>query len=213
MLLSLSPRTDLFRFELPKSIMPDDIYNKWSEIINRDAEFFVTPIDYINESIVNIKIPGIQDYSVTQQQIATNKITPSNEKRENGALGRINVEPGYDYNHLSPANPLARIERKSQITFRLNQGLYNYFILYETLFYRIGKPWLYEDEGDWKIYILDEDGQAVSFVRLSQCFLTSISDLDFAYTNYERNPVTFTVDFAYNNINFDIINKENLTVI
>ena len=38
------------------------------------------------------------------------------------------------------ATPLEWLDRTINITFRLNQGFYNYFILYETIFNRYCKP-------------------------------------------------------------------------
>ena len=38
------------------------------------------------------------------------------------------------------SNPLSRINKEFKVTFRLNQGLYNYFMMYETIFYKYLKP-------------------------------------------------------------------------
>lgn len=200
-MLSLTPRYDLFRFLLPKDFLPKEIEDKWKKFINREPGVIATPIDYLNESIQSITIPGMSDLNITQPQHSTNPIHRASSDGHN--LGRINVEPSQNNNYRSPANPLEKIERKFTVTFRFNQGLYNYFMLYETLFHRYCKHLNYEDGEDFYIDILNEDGVAITRIHLMQCLMDGIDGLEFGYDKVDRQSDTFTVTWTFNNIDMD----------
>ena len=59
-MLSLSPRYDLFRFHLPKTFLPPEIEQKYTEILNKDAYTMTSAIDYLNESSKNSRIIKIE---------------------------------------------------------------------------------------------------------------------------------------------------------
>lgn len=196
-MLSLSPRYDLFKFSFPKDFLPIEIEEKYSKIIRNNQGVITTPIDYLNESIQGVNFPGISDVIVLQAQHGSNDI----QRR----LGRMNVEPKADMIYQSPANPLDKIERSFKVTFRMNQGLYNYFMLYETLFHQICKP---IDRGHQPIYyieILNETGEVVSKVIFKDVLMDSIDGLEFNYNKLERDSGTFDVNFKFSNIDFEFM--------
>jgi len=204
--LSLSPRYDQWRFMLPKDFLPKEVEQKWQEYINKEPGVIISPIDYLNESIKGITFPGIQDVLIQQNQHSTNPIIRQNKR--GASLGRINVDPNQDNTYVGPHNPLDRINRELTVNFRLNQGLYNYFMLYETLFYRICKHELYKDGTEFHIDILNEDGLAVTRVYLQQCHMSGIDGLDFSFDKVERQQDVFNVVFKFNNIDVDILELE-----
>lgn len=201
-MLSLSPRYDTFRFLLPKDFLPGEIEDKWKGFLNQEPGVIVSPIDYLNESIQGITLPGISELNITQPQHSTNPIIRQNRPSDNN-LGRINIEPNQNNTYISPANPLAQIDRKFTVTFRLNQGLYNYFMLYETIFYRICKHLQYDDGDDFYIEVLNEEGISDMRIHLSQCHLDGIDGLEFGYDKVERQSNTFQVTWVFNNISMD----------
>lgn len=196
-MLSLSPRYDQFRFLFPKEFLPPEVAEKWQQKINKDAAVITTPIDYLNESIRGITLPGISDLIVTQQQHSTNPI-----KR---TIQRINVEPNQNNSTYSTGNPLDKIQREVTIRFRMNQGLYNYWMLYETIFCRICKHELYDDGTDLSIYILDENGVRVVRVDLFQCHISGIDGLEFGFDKTERQSDEFNLTITFNNIDIEIL--------
>lgn len=205
-MLSLSPRFDLFRFNLPKEFLPKEVEKKWLPMLQREPGVLITPIDYLNESIVGISLPGIQEINITQEQTSTNSITRLNNGR---GLGRINVEPKHDNTYKTPANPLESIDRTFKVSFRLNQGLYNYFMIYESIFYRMCKPWDYNDGEDFSIEILNEMGEVTLTVKLFQCMVGGIDGLEFSYDKVTRESNTFDVSWDFNNIDIDIYDSGN----
>jgi DNA-dependent RNA polymerase auxiliary subunit epsilon len=157
----------------------------------------VTAIDYLNESIKGTNLPGISDINVAQQQHSTNAV-------EKTKL-RLNVEPKTDIIHTATSNPLDKINKEFKVTFRMNQGLYNYFMMYETIFHYICKPMLRESEPVLYIELLDEDGVVRSRIKYMDCHIDGIDGLDFTFNKTERDSGEFEVTFKFNNIDFEML--------
>ena len=204
-MLSLSPRYDLYRFMLPDGFLPDEVAEKYRKILNQEPGVIVEPLDYLNESIVTIKLPGISDINIVQNQSSSNPIIPTNSRKPDGSLGRINREPAHPNTYIGSNNPLEKIEQTFSVTFRKNQGLLNYFMLYETIFYRFCKHLDYEAGDEFRIYLLNEDGVATSYIELSQCHIDGIEGIEFDFTKQERQVDSFSVDWKFNNINFEFL--------
>lgn len=196
-MLSLSPRYDLFKFAFPKDFLPKNIESKYLEILNKNPGVITTPIDYLNESIQGINIPGISDVNIQQVQHSSNSISRNSN--------RFNVEPKTDITYTTPSNPLDKIEKQFKVTFRMNQGLYNYFMLYETIFYRICKPLDYGPDRVLYIELLNEDGVITSRIIFYDVYIDGIDGLDFNFNKLERDAGTFDVTFKFNNIDFEFI--------
>lgn len=203
-MLSLSPRYDLFKFLLPGDFLPKNIEEKYYKILSQNAGVIQKPIDYLNESIQSINIPGISELNTIQEQHGFNPI-----KRSNTNLGKINVEPNHGVTYLSSDNPLSKINKEFKITFRLNQGLYNYFMLYETIFYRYLKNFNEKQDELFIIELLDETGKITSRIKLLDIFIDGIDGLDFTYSKVERESNTFEVTFKFNNIDFEFIEQDS----
>lgn len=196
-MLSLSPRYDLFRFALPKDFLPKEVEEKYARIINQNNAVITSPIEYLNESIQAINFPGISDIIVQQQQHSFNDI----ERKK----GKINVEPKREMIYQTPANPLDRIEQSFKVTFRTNQGLYNYFMLYETIFHQICKPLDRGHQPVFFIELLSETGTVISKIIFKDVLIDGIEGLEFNYSKIERDAGTFDVTFKFSNIDFDFI--------
>lgn len=199
-MLSLSPRYDLFRFSFPKDFLPKDLEEKYQKLFITDSAVISSPINYLNESIVGVTFPGISDINITQTQHGFN----TTERKS----GKINVEPKHEINHVSPENPLEKIDKEFKVTFRLNQGFYNYFMLYETIFYKICKPIDYPPQDILYIELLDATGNIISRVKFINCYIDGIEGLNFDYTKIEREAGTFEVTFKFDNIDYEIITVE-----
>lgn len=205
MMLSLSPRMDLFRFVLPKDFLPKEVEEKYYKMFQNNAGVLSTPIDYLNESIIGVSFPGISDINIVQDQHGSNYIKPSNNGGK--GLGKMNVEPKHEIIYTTPDNPLEKIEKEFKVTFRQNQGLYNYFMIYETIFYKICKPHLYPPIDFLHIDILNESGVITSRIKFEDCYMDGIEGLEFEYTKLEREAGQFQVTFKFNNIDFELMEK------
>lgn len=195
--LSLSPRYDLFRFSLPKDFLPKEVEEKYMKMLSKDQSVLTTPIDYLNESIQGIDFPGISDIIVQQQQHGHNHSERS--------LGKLNVEPKMDMMYQTPSNPIDKIEHSFKITFRMNQGLYNYFMLYETIFYQACKPLPGAHFPVFYIEILNDTGQVTSKIFFKNVLIDGIDGLQFNFNKIERDAGTFDVTFKFSNIDYEFI--------
>lgn len=203
-MLSLAPRMDLFRFVLPKDFLPAEVEEKYYKLFQQNAGVITTPIDYLNESIMGVSFPGISDINIIQDQHGSNSIKESNLGK---GMGKINVEPKHEIVYTTPDNPLEKIEKEFKVTFRKNQGLYNYFMLYETIFYKICKPHLYPPVDKLYIDILNEKGLSIARIVFTDCHIDGIEGLEFDYTKLEREADSFQVTFKFNNIDFELMDE------
>jgi hypothetical protein len=203
-MLSLSPRYDLIRFHWPKTFIPKEIEEKYTKFLNKDAYTMTSAIDYLNESIQGVNMPGLSGLTITQQQHGSNGIN-----RRDGNNSRINVEPAHEINHITAENPLEKIDKEFKVTFRANQGLLNYFMLYETAFYYACREYRWDSESAMYIEILNDEGVAISKVTFLDVHMEGIEGLDFNFSKVEREANTFDVTFKFNNIDFDYLINEN----
>lgn len=206
-MLSLSPRYDLVRFHLPKTFLPEEVEKKYTEYLNSDKYTVGTAIDYLNESIQGVTMPGLSGLTITQQQIGSNNIVRTNTSVL--PKKRINVEPIHEINHLTSGNPLEKIDKEFKVTFRINQGFLNYFMMYETVFHYACREYRWDPEDVMYIELLNEDGTILSRVKFIGVYIDGIEGLDFNYTKVEREANTFDVTFKFNNIDFEyFVNKD-----
>ena len=205
-MLSLSPRLDLFVFKFPKDFLPKEIEEKYTKILNREKSVIRNAIDYLNESIQGVSFPGITDLLTEQQQYSTEH--PENHNPQKGLKGkRISIEPSRNNISYSPKNILSQISGEFTVTLRKNQGLYNYFMMYETIFYKALKEYANVTKQDdfFEIDILDSTGRVIGKVKLFQPRIDGIDGLEFSYNKLERQVETFDLKFRFNNIDFDIL--------
>lgn len=199
--LSLSPRYDLMRFHLPKDFLPTEVEEKYTSYLNKDSYTLTTAIDYLNESIQGISMPGISGLTMVQQQHGSNGMVRNGKK--------INVEASHEITYLGTGNPLEKIEKEFKVTFRTNQGLLNYFMLYETAFHYACREYEWECEPVMFIEILDENGTVIAIVKFIDVHMNGIEGLEFNYSKIEREANTFDVTFNFNNIDFEyLINND-----
>lgn len=204
-MLSLSPRADLFVFRFPKDFLPAEIEEKYAKILTTNKSVISNPIDYLNESIQGVSLPGISDLLVEQDQISDHPENHATQKGINGA--RINIEPVRKNVSYSPQNILSQLGGEFTVTMRKNQGLYNYFMMYETIFYKSLEEYNNVTKQDDVFYIdiLDESGKIISRIQLFQPRIDGIDGMEFSYNKLERQVETFDIKFRFNNIDFDTL--------
>ena len=202
--LSLSPRYDLVRFYLPKTFIPTDVEEKYTKYLNSDSFIMKTAIDYLNESIQGVTMPGISGLTMTQQQHGSNNIKLNTKNRT-----RINVEPMHEITHISSGNPLEKMDKEFKVTFRTNQSMLNYFMLYETAFHHACREYRHEPERVMYIEILNEEGVVIAKVKFMDVYIDGIDGIEFNYNKVEREANTFDVTFKFNNIDFEYFVNKN----
>lgn len=201
-MLSLSPRFDLYKFEFPRDWIPEEIQEKYQNILNRTPGVLMDPVSYLNESIQQITIPSMNELNIIQVQHSFNKKVIQDKGA--AGLGKLHIEPRHENFYKSTSNPLENIDREFTVTLRQNQGLLNYFMLWEVLMYHAGKAELYSKGEDiFYIDFLSETGSINFTMNLYQPMAIGIDGLDFSYSKTDRPVETFDVKFNFNNIDID----------
>lgn len=206
-MLPLNARFDLFQFELQKDFFDQELLTKYRKLLNKNQSVITNPVDYFNESIQGVTIPGLQDLVWEQQQVSSNTIERKNDSRT--GLGIINREPNHVNSYVTTMNPLNVLEREFKITCRFNQGFYNYFMIYEMFFKIICKPELYSKGRElFTINMIDDRGIVNTKIYLFDMVPKSIEGLELTYSKSEQTLNTFTIIFTFNNIDFDFVLAE-----
>jgi hypothetical protein len=190
---------------IPKEFIPKVVRDKYDAIVAKNANVFANSMDYLNESIRGVQLPGIENLIVEQQQVSHNIM--GNDGKLNG---KINIEPHHTNSTMGTGNIISKIANTFTVTFRQNQGLYNYFMIYESIFHRYIKPELYGQQTNdvFDIVFLDEHALPVSRMLIMQPEFNGIEGLEFSYDKVERQSETFTVTFTFNNIDFDMLPRK-----
>lgn len=186
-MLSLAPRFDLFRFCFDKTFLNERITQQYTQLLNTDANVMVTPIDYLNESVVSVSIPGINDLL-----IKNSKTWFENTRTT-----------------MSVKNPLACIDKNVTVRFRMNQGMYNYFMMMEQILcdYHVDERKAYNDV--FFLELLDERGRVTTRIRFIDCYIKQLEELTFTFNKIGRQTETFSLEFAFNNIDIDFVTDLN----
>lgn len=197
--ISLSPRFDTFMFKFPKDWFPKPILERYSKMISENQSVILDPVDYVNESISGITFPGLSDLNIVQQQTSVNY-----GKGTGQGLGHLRREPIHDNAYFSPDNILSKIDKEFTVTFRRNSGLYNYFLMYETIMWKYDKRTVKEKGNDdlFQIYILDDTGVVTARIEIKQPVPQGIDGLEFGYDKVDRQNESFNVTFNFNNIDY-----------
>lgn len=200
-MLSLKPRQDLFSLAFNKDDFDSALITKYNALIT-PGEVITNIIDVVNESITGITFIGINTDPVEQTQHGARdqKESDYDTLPHNSKLGHINIEPYHNIIFRQHNNPLNSFDKEITVSFRLNQGLLNYFFLHENLQKYISKQNIYEGIKQLSINILSDTGEIISTVEFNNIIFKSISDLDFTFKQVGREEKEFTTVFAYNNI-------------
>lgn len=202
MSMSLSPRYDLFKVTFDKTFLPESVTKKYQAVIDKHSNVVTTPIDYLNESIQGWHLPGLSDMITEQPQHGHNNFNGVGKRLGNKAQG---IEPSKMQHYVTPANTLSLEEDTITITFRMNVGLYNYFMLYETLLLKQSKAPAVQPDDDLIIFLLNEIGETVCKITLRDILIDGLDGLDFNYSRAERQNETFDVRLKYNDISFEFV--------
>lgn len=191
-MLSLSPRYDLFRIVFPKDFIPEVLQEKYLKVLTSRQYPIQNVNEYLSESIVSCEVLGLDDMITTQAQTGLNEF-----------MNVVHKEPTSTKTFsVDSAAPLDCLDRTISMTLRLNQGFYNYFILYETIFHRYCKPST-EHIPQIYMYILNSKGEIAVRLTFEDVFFQGIDGLDFSYSQTSRQADTFNLNIVYNDIKIE----------
>lgn len=200
--MQLKGRQDGYRLLLPEELIPEEINDKYANILQRRHSFIYKPIDLINESIQKIQVLGFSNGVLEQQQTQRGEpiITPSRVK-ENDFLHSNAPIP-----YRSASGPLALFDKTLNIDFRHQAGYLNYFLLFETFFYQYSRDMASNTLPDvFPIEIFNENGEVYCRIMLYNPVIDGMDMLDLDFTQPVAQSQTFRVVFKYGNIDFQFL--------
>ena len=206
-MFALKGRQDGFRLLFPKNFLVPEIEEKYTNVLKAKHGYYLTPIDFINESIQHVNVLGFQE-GVMQQAQSYKGAQPTlyeNRQKQNEFMYAAS-----EFNYRSGVSPIALTDKTFSVTFRHSLGYLNYFILFENFWYLFSRDMKYEDMVQ-KLYvdILNERGEIYSRIALYYPMINGMDMLELDYTQPVAQSQTFNVEFKYSNFDFEFLDIEN----
>ncbi len=174
-----SARSNQFRFNFPRTFVPQPVIDKYKPYLNRIPGNIITePIDFVNYSIQSLSFVGSSYDPVEQVD------NPGIKRQYRGSL---------------PTQEL--YGKEITVTFQLFDGFFNYWMMTDifTHYYNQGGNVPYIPEGT-RIEFLDSEGTIVVSSEMQRVLFSSIADLELNYSSNTAEFVTFDCTFIYNKL-------------
>lgn len=207
-MLSLKGRQDNWRLLFDKDFIPDEITEKYTKVLNMRKSFITQPVDFINETIQKVQVLGFSNATFAQQQTTRN--TPT---RNADRIAENNFQGSYDdVQYRAVTSPVSIIDKTLNVQFRMSQGYLNYFILFESFFYKYCRDTSNEQlDTHFNIDIYNEFGEIYARIVLYKPVIDAMDMIDLDFTQPVAQSQTFQVTFKYSNIDFQFIETDTFT--
>jgi len=186
--MRLSSQSSQFIFNLPGDILPPEVIETYSPVLEKNWIQYENVIDYINSTMKSVNFPGIS-FDMPKQ------ITMRGKER-----------------HFKPAKNIQDIVTTSelQVTFRSVDSDLNYWLMFDI----ISKHYL-DTENSWlnpfTITCVDIHRDAIYVIKFYEIVLKSLSDNDFNYSQQKVSAKEFTMTFNYNFYDIEfLLNKSKV---
>lgn len=207
-MLSLKARQDNWRLVFDKDFIPDEIKEKYTKVLNMKKSFITDPVDFVSETIQKIQVLGFSAASFIQQQT-----THGQPLRDETRIAENNLQGSYDdVQYRAVTSPLSIIDKTLNVQFRMSQGFLNYFILFESFFYKYCRDTDNSQlDTHFSVDVYNEQGEIYARILLYKPIIDSMDMLDLDFTQPVATSQTFQVTFKYTNIDFQFIETDEIT--
>ena len=207
-MLSLNANKDNWQLIFDHDFIPEEIKNKYTKVLSLKKSFITDPVSFVNESVQKIQVLGFNGASFQQQQTTVGyPLRDQTRTAEN-----YFQHAASDVNYRSVANPIQIIDKTLNVQFRMDQGFLNYFIIFESFFYKYCRDTTYEDlDQFFVINIYNELNEVYCRIKLYHPIIDSMDMLDLDFSNVKPSQDTFQVVFKYTNIEFEFIENNTIT--
>jgi len=182
----LQNRNDLFKVEIPKIFIPQEIKDRYKPYLER----MPTPIDdisdLVNYSIQSISLPNFNFEPVEQTQ-------PGYDDTKRGTVRKFRASLSKEM----------LIDRNFTITFQLLDGNVNYWIMLETFFYYYAHENKKAFMCNIPVRILDAEGICMYASTFVDCLFTGLNEFTMSYSEITPEFRTFECTFAFNELKID----------
>ena len=202
-MFGLKGRQDGFRLILPKEFLIPEVEERYAKLLKYKHGYYLTPIDFINESIQKVNVLGFQNATVIQQQTTRGADPTLNEKL---IAQHKFLYGGSEFNYRSSVSPIALTDKTFNVTFKHSLGYLNYFILFENFWFQFSRDMKYDDLPQrFNIDLLNEIGEIYARIVLYYPMINSMDMLEFDYTQPIAQSQTFNIEFKYSDFDFEFI--------
>lgn len=206
-MLSLRSRQNGYRLLLPKNFICEELQEKYTDILREKHSFFMTPIDFINETIQQVEILGFNDATVSQQQTKTGKPMIRQERIRQNEF----QYPSTDFNYRKDVSPLSLVDRTLNIQFRHTIGYLNYFMLFENFWYLYSRDRTYDEMcHEFSIDLLNENGVIYSRIVVQDPMMNAMDMLSFDFSQPIAQSQVFKIEFKYSNFDYQILDTHDI---
>lgn len=207
-MLSLNANKDNWQLIFDSDFVPEEIKNKYTKVLSLKKSFITDPVSFVNESVQKIQVLGFSGASFQQPQTTVGyPLRDQTRTAEN-----YFQHAASDVNYRSVANPIQIIDKTLNVQFRMDQGFLNYFIIFESFFYKYCRDTTYEDlDQFFVINIYNELNEVYCRIKLYHPIIDSMDMLDLDFSNVKPTQDTFQVVFKYTNIEFEFIENDTVT--
>lgn len=203
-MFQLKNRKDGFRLLLPKDFLHPILEEKYTKILSKYNGFFISPIEFLNETIQHVDILGFNNAVITQDQ----QLKPTSFLIDENKFNDFTY-PSYENSYRNPQSYLSLTDLTLNINFKHTLGYLNYFMIYENFLYQFSRESDYKDIlTSFKIELFNNIGEIIGTVIIENPLINSIDMLSFDYSKPIAQSETFKVEFKYSNIKFEF--NENL---
>jgi len=178
----LNSRQNGFIFNFPKGFFSASLEKKYHAYVKRMPIPYDTLKDFMNATIQQVTFPTFQGIDHVEQ-----------------------TRPGgYRQNYKSSTNIQNLIRRDFTVTFKLGEGLINYWIIYESMVEFLD----FQNENqylpDLGLMLLDHEGIIMASVKFQQPIYTSLSETQLNYSSTTPQFQTFSVGFRCNYVDIKL---------
>lgn len=182
---SLKPTLDNFKVNIPRKFLFQNVIDTFTPLIMGDVKSpFVDIYDYLEESIKNFTMPS-------KNFEPTSILSPTMVDDRNNLVNSINFQ-------RSNISIKDIIDTTFDLTFRLNDGYLNYFLMdyqfIEAFKHTTKDIYLH----DFVVEIFKKDGVKLFELVYKKVIYNGITGFELGYDNTESEIVVFTCTFTHN---------------
>lgn len=185
--MNLNAKSNLFKFVFPVGFFPEKIVKKYERYLEKSQIPYKNFNDFINSTIQSVTIPTLNGEIVEQK-------------------GNYRVAQKW----RSGFEAIRSIERSFTVEFKLVESFMNYFAFMEAFldFYSFQNK--YEYLGDMTLEIYDTDLLRTLKIKYGSVLYKDISTpITFNHGDVRNQFKTFSINFAYNNLDIDFDFEED----
>jgi hypothetical protein len=173
----LNQKFSKFQFNFPKGFLDPRVESRFLEFIQKMPFNYSDSLAFLNSTIQGISFPG---FTVE------------------GSSQRLDREPT---TWKSGIQLHASITKEITISFRMIDGMLNWFILFLNTEYFLELESNDTFFPDFIIRILDSNNKQIYSIKLLQPRIVSLSEANLSYSTNNYDSKEFTATFAYNRYN------------